>query len=143
MVRLSAAWLGWVVIAFMQQGLFAGGGMYGQAPSYLTERFPTEIRGTATGFCDHVGEIPGAMVPPILTFFVVNWDLGFAIPMLIGTLFGLAISSCRFCSAQRPRGRSWSPNCLWPELSKPCRRRGPSETAHWKRRHELWRQSKR
>ena len=42
------------------------------------------------GFCYHVGAIPGAMVPPILTFFAVNWDLGFAIPMLIGTLFGLA-----------------------------------------------------
>jgi SHS family lactate transporter-like MFS transporter len=64
--------------------------MYGQVPSYLTERFPTEIRGTATGFCYHVGAIPGAMVPPILTFFAVTWDLGFAIPMLIGTLFGLA-----------------------------------------------------
>ena len=33
--------------------------MYGQVPSYLTERFPTEIRGTATGFCYHVGAIPG------------------------------------------------------------------------------------
>src|ERR1700758_5343021 len=58
-----------VVIAFIAQGLFAGGGMYGQVPSYLTERFPTEIRGTATGFCYHVGAIPGAMVPPILTYF--------------------------------------------------------------------------
>jgi SHS family lactate transporter-like MFS transporter len=79
----------WVVIAFVAQGLFAGGGMYGQVPSYLTERFPTEIRGTATGFCYHVGAIPGAMVPPILTYFAITWDLGFAIPMLIGTLFGL------------------------------------------------------
>jgi len=65
--------------------------MYGQVPSYLTERFPTEIRGTATGFCYHVGAIPGAMVPPILTYFATapGWDLGFAIPMLVGTLFGL------------------------------------------------------
>jgi MFS transporter, SHS family, lactate transporter len=78
-----------VIIAFVAQGLFAGGGMYGQVPSYLTERFPTEIRGTATGFCYHVGAIPGAMVPPILTFFAINWHLGFAIPMAIGTLFGL------------------------------------------------------
>jgi MFS transporter, SHS family, lactate transporter len=82
----------YIVIAFMLQGLFAGGGMYGQVPSYLTERFPTEIRGTATGFCYHVGAIPGAMVPPILTYFAVVWNpwhLGFAVPMLIGTLFGL------------------------------------------------------
>lgn len=79
----------WVVIAFVAMGLFAGGGMYGQVPSYLTERFPTEIRGTATGFCYHVGAIPGAMVPPILTYFAITWNLGFAIPMLVGTLFGL------------------------------------------------------
>ena len=79
----------WIIIAFVAQGAFAGGGMYGQVPSYLTERFPTEIRGTATGFCYHVGAIPGAMVPPILTFFAINWNLGFALPMLIGTLFGL------------------------------------------------------
>jgi SHS family lactate transporter-like MFS transporter len=79
----------WIVVAFVAQGIFAGGGMYGQVPSYLTERFPTEIRGTATGFCYHVGAIPGAMVPPILTYFAISWNLGFAIPMLIGTLFGL------------------------------------------------------
>jgi MFS transporter, SHS family, lactate transporter len=78
-----------IAIAFVTMGLFAGGGMYGQVPSYLTERFPTEIRGTATGFCYHVGAIPGAMVPPILTYFAVSWHLGFAIPMLVGTLFGL------------------------------------------------------
>jgi len=31
------------------------------------------------------------MVPPILTYFATapGWELGFAIPMLIGTLFGL------------------------------------------------------
>jgi MFS transporter, SHS family, lactate transporter len=90
-IYLFAGNFTWVVIAFMLQGLFAGGGMYGQVPSYLTERFPTEIRGTATGFCYHVGAIPGAMVPPILTYFATapGWELGFAIPMLIGTLFGL------------------------------------------------------
>jgi SHS family lactate transporter-like MFS transporter len=79
-----------IVIAFVAQGIFAGGGMYGQVPSYLTERFPTEIRGTATGFCYHVGAIPGAMVPPILTFFAAYFGTSLAIPMLIGTLFGLA-----------------------------------------------------
>jgi SHS family lactate transporter-like MFS transporter len=78
-----------VVIAFIAQGIFAGGGMYGQVPSYLTERFPTEIRGTATGFCYHVGAIPGAMVPPILTTLAAYWGTSLAIPMLIGTLFGL------------------------------------------------------
>jgi SHS family lactate transporter-like MFS transporter len=32
------------------------------------------------------------MVPPILTYFATSpgWELGFAIPMMVGTLFGLA-----------------------------------------------------
>jgi MFS transporter, SHS family, lactate transporter len=79
-----------IVAGFVLQGLFAGGGMYGQIPAFLNERFPTEIRATATGFCFHVGAIAGGLVPPILTYFAINWNLGFAIPMLIGTMFGLA-----------------------------------------------------
>jgi SHS family lactate transporter-like MFS transporter len=78
-----------IVAGFIAQGLFAGGGMYGQIPAYLNERFPTEVRATATGFCFHVGAIAGGLVPPLLTYFAINWNLGFAIPMLIGTMFGL------------------------------------------------------
>jgi SHS family lactate transporter-like MFS transporter len=79
----------WIIVAFVAQGLFAGGGMYGQVSSYLNERFPTEIRATATAFCYHQGAIFGGLVPPLLTYFAITWNLGFAIPMLIGTLFGL------------------------------------------------------
>ncbi|HEV2302954.1 MAG TPA: MFS transporter [Stellaceae bacterium] len=78
-----------IVGAFMLQGVCAGGGMYGQVPSYLNERFPTEIRATATAFCYHQGAIFGGLTAPILTYFAVTWHLGFAIPMLIGTIFGL------------------------------------------------------
>ena len=78
-----------IVGAFMLQGVCAGGGMYGQIPSYLNERFPTEIRATATAFCYHQGAIFGGLTAPILTYFAVTWHLGFAIPMLIGTVFGL------------------------------------------------------
>ena len=104
----------WVVVAFMLQGLFAGGGMYGQVPSYLTERFPTEIRGTATGFCYHVGAIPGAMVPPILTYFATSpgWELGFAIPMLIGTLFGLANFILSVAFGPETRGTEMVPDLV-------------------------------
>ena len=79
-----------IVVAFILQGLFAGGGMYGQIPAYLNERYPTEVRASATAFSYHVGAIAGGLVPPILTYFAVTWNIGFAIPMLIGTLFGLA-----------------------------------------------------
>jgi MFS transporter, SHS family, lactate transporter len=63
--------------------------MYSQMPSYLTERFPTEVRATASAFCYHHAAIFGGLVPPVLTFFAVDHQLGFAIPMLIGTSLGL------------------------------------------------------
>jgi hypothetical protein len=40
-----------IVFFLALQGCFAGGGMYAQNPTYLAERFPTEVRATAGGFC--------------------------------------------------------------------------------------------
>ena len=53
------------------------------------EMFPTEVRATASGFCYHQA-VWGGLVAPILTYFAINWHLGFAIPMLIGTMVGAA-----------------------------------------------------
>ena len=60
--------------------------MYGQNPNFLAERFPTEVRATASGFCYRQGAIFGGLTAPIITYFAINWHLGFAIPMAIGTL---------------------------------------------------------
>ena len=80
-----------IVSGFIAIGLFAGGGMYGQIPAFLNERYPTEVRATASAFSYHVGAIAGGMVPPILTYFATNpsWNVGFAIPMLVGAMIGL------------------------------------------------------
>ena len=78
-----------IVVFFGLQGLFAAGGMFGQNPSYLAERFPTEVRATASGFCYHQGAIFGGLVGPVIAIFALDWHLGFAIPMAIGTLGGL------------------------------------------------------
>ena len=43
--------------AFVLQGASGSGGFASQAPSYLSERFPTEVRATAAGFCYHQGAI--------------------------------------------------------------------------------------
>jgi SHS family lactate transporter-like MFS transporter len=74
-----------IVIFFTLQGAFGGGGMHTQYPHYLSERFPTEVRATAAGFCYHQGAIFGGLVGPILAYLAINLHLGFAIPMLIGT----------------------------------------------------------
>jgi SHS family lactate transporter-like MFS transporter len=78
----------WIIGGFLVQAVFAGA-MYSQMPSYLTERFPTEVRATASGFCFHQAAIFGGAVAPVLTYFAVEYQLGFALPMLIGTTFGL------------------------------------------------------
>ena len=80
-----------IVGGFIAIGLFAGGGMYGQIPAFLNERYPTEVRATASAFSYHVGAVAGGLVPPILTYFATDpsWNVGFAIPMLIGAMLGL------------------------------------------------------
>jgi SHS family lactate transporter-like MFS transporter len=77
-----------IVVAFSIQGAFAGA-IYGINPSYANERFPTEIRATAAAFCYHMGAVVGGFVPPVLTYFAVQRQMGFAVPMLIGTVGGL------------------------------------------------------
>jgi len=80
----------WIALGFITQGFFAGA-IYGQNPSYLSERFPTEVRSTASGFCYHQGAIWGGFVAPILSYFAINSGVGFGIPMLVGTVGGLVI----------------------------------------------------
>jgi MFS transporter, SHS family, lactate transporter len=82
-----------IVVFFTLQGFFGGGGMHTQWPHYLSERFPTEVRATATGFCYHQGAIFGGLVGPIVTYFATTWHMGFAVPMMIGTI-GASISLC-------------------------------------------------
>jgi SHS family lactate transporter-like MFS transporter len=77
-----------IVWAFSLQGAFAGA-IYGINPSYSAERFPTEIRATAAAFCYHMGAVVGGFVPPVLTWFAVERHMGFAVPMLVGTVGGL------------------------------------------------------
>jgi SHS family lactate transporter-like MFS transporter len=83
-----------IVIAFTLQGACAGA-IYGQNPSYLSERFPTEVRATAAAFCYHQGAIFAGLVAPVLTYIAVNMDFGFARPMLVltsGALISFVIS---------------------------------------------------
>jgi SHS family lactate transporter-like MFS transporter len=75
----------WISVGFTIQGAFAGS-IYGQQPAYLCERFPTEVRGTASGFCYHQGAIFGGLVPWVLTYFAVDQGWGLAVAMLAATM---------------------------------------------------------
>src|SRR5438093_3819947 len=74
-----------IIAGFILQGLF-GDALYSQLPSYLSERFPTEVRATASAFCYHQGAIFGGFVAPVLAYFAVNFGLGYGTPMLVGTV---------------------------------------------------------
>jgi MFS transporter, SHS family, lactate transporter len=78
----------WIAVGFVAQGFCAGGGMHGQMVPYLNERFPTEIRATASAFCYHQAAIFGGFVPLVLTFFAEHFGTGLAEPMIIGTWIG-------------------------------------------------------
>jgi SHS family lactate transporter-like MFS transporter len=79
-----------IIGGFILQALF-GGSIYGQNPSYLSERYPTEIRATAAGFVYHQGAIWGGFVAPVLAYYAVDMKMGFAVPMMIGTTGSLII----------------------------------------------------
>jgi SHS family lactate transporter-like MFS transporter len=71
---------------FVLQGAAAAGGMQGQLATFMNERFPTEVRATASGFCYHQGAIWGGLSAPIIAYVANTWQLGYAIPMMIGTI---------------------------------------------------------
>jgi SHS family lactate transporter-like MFS transporter len=80
----------YIVSAFIAQGMF-GSSIQAQMPSYLSERFPTEVRATASGFIYHQGAIWGGLVAPVLTYLAVQLSFGFAIPMMISTILFLVL----------------------------------------------------
>ena len=87
----------WIIGGIIVQG-GVGGTLPAMASAYLTERFPTEVRSTAAGFCYHAGIVFGGFVPVIVSFLAVERHLGFALPMLIATWAGClnAIAALRF-----------------------------------------------
>jgi MFS transporter, SHS family, lactate transporter len=101
-----------ITVFFGLQGLFAAGGIFGQNPSYLAERFPTEVRATASGFCYHQGAIFGGLVGPIIAIFAIDWHLGFAIPMAIGTLGGLVSFILALFFGPETRGKELVPDLV-------------------------------
>jgi MFS family permease len=54
-----------LVFGALTMGFF-GMGVWGMAPAYTVERFPTEVRGVGPGFCYHAGAAMGAVMPSVL-----------------------------------------------------------------------------
>jgi MFS transporter, SHS family, lactate transporter len=101
-----------IVIFFTLQGAFGAGGMHAQYPAYLSERFPTEVRATAGGFVYHQGTIFGGLVGPILAYLATSWQLGFAIPMLIGTTVACVSLILAMAVSPETRGKELVPDLV-------------------------------
>ena len=79
----------WLALGFAVQGAF-GGALASQFPSYLSERFPTEVRATATAFCSQQASFfGGLLVAPVLTQLQTSYNLGAATSMFLGTCAGV------------------------------------------------------
>ena len=93
-----------IIAGFIIQGMF-GGSIYGQNPSYLSERFPTEFRATASGFVYHQGAIFGGLIAPALTYMAIDMKLGFAMPMMISTTVFLVCVICAVLLGPETKGK--------------------------------------
>ena len=71
---------------------FGAHGMWGAFPSYLTERFPSEVRGAGAGFCYHAGALVGSFTSFAIGHLVdAGWTLSHAMTLSIA-LSGVAVS---------------------------------------------------
>jgi MFS transporter, SHS family, lactate transporter len=102
----------WIAVGFIAQGMCAGGGMQGQMVAYLNERFPTEVRATASAFCYHQAGIFGGFVPVILTFLAEHFGTGLAIPMIIGTWIGCIAWAVAVFYGPETKGRVLVPDLV-------------------------------
>jgi SHS family lactate transporter-like MFS transporter len=77
----------------LMMGAF-GMGVWGMAPAYTTERYPTSVRGVGPGFCYHAGAAIGAMMPTVLGELQ---DVGFAlvnaatVSMIVSALLAIGL----------------------------------------------------
>jgi MFS family permease len=73
------------VLGTLQSGTAAGTG------AYLAELFPTQIRGTAQGFCGNAGRAIGAVMPALVGLLSVRMQLGAAMGLCACAAYGMVV----------------------------------------------------
>jgi len=87
---------------------FGAHGMWGAFPSYITERFPSDVRGAGAGFCYHAGALIGSFTSFGIGHLVdTGWSLASAMTTAIA-LSGVTVSLLIWLGPET-RGRKFSP----------------------------------
>lgn len=74
-------------LGFFQNGIFAGIG------AYLSELFPSRVRGSGQGFCYNVGRAVGSLCPALVGYLSDTMPLGIAIGYMAAGAYLLVILS--------------------------------------------------
>ena len=72
-------------LGFCASGIFSGMG------AFLTELFPTRIRGSGQGFCYNFGRATGATFPFLIGYVSQTMSLGYAIGVFAAAAYGVVI----------------------------------------------------
>lgn len=72
---------------------FCANGIFAPMGPFLTELFPTRIRGTAQGFCFNGGRALGALFPTLVGYLSATMDLGQAIGVFAVAAYGVLIAA--------------------------------------------------
>jgi sugar phosphate permease len=78
--------------------------MFSPMGPFMTELFPTAVRGVAQGFCYNAGRGIGAIFPTLVGFLADTY--GFAIAIGVFTAAGLAIMIVALFLLPETKGRS-------------------------------------
>ena len=72
-------------LGFFLSGIFSGMG------AFLSELFPSRVRGSGQGFCYNFGRAVGAMFPVLVGYFSKTMPLGEAIGIFAGGAYMIVV----------------------------------------------------
>jgi hypothetical protein len=78
--------------------------MFSAMGPFMTELYPTEIRGTGQGFCYNVGRAFGALFPALVGFLAERMALGSAIAVFSFAAYTLMILALLLLPETKGRG---------------------------------------
>ena len=95
-----------LILGAFLMGAF-GCGIWGMAPAYVTERYPTAARGAGPGFCYHVAAAIGSIMP-LLIGRLQDQGMSVANAMTIPIAVSLSVSAFLIWLGPETRGRQFT-----------------------------------